>query len=65
VYIENIQLFPYLEDEGKLCVPGGELFSEAKTIWKYYLPSKDYKSVEDVNFVGEYEGESGDPAYEV
>lgn len=68
IFIENIQLFPYLtikneQEETILCVPGGELFAETKTIWKYYVPNKEYTSIEDVQFVHEYEAENGDPDY--
>ena len=71
IFIENIQLFPYLTTKVErneqtitvLCVPGGELFAETKTIWKYYAPNKEYTSIEDVQFVHEYEGENGDPSY--
>ena len=50
IFIEDVQLFPHLEYNGELCVPGGELFSEIKTTQKYYKPSKTYTSVDDVVF---------------
>jgi hypothetical protein len=50
IFIEDVQLFPYLEYGDKLCVPGGELFSEVKTTQKYYKPSKTYTSIDDVIF---------------
>lgn len=50
VEIEDIQLFPYLMDGTKLCVPGGELFSKIETIERYYVPNNEYTSVKDVNF---------------
>ena len=56
IYIEEVQLFPYIEVDGSLCVPGAEgLFIESKTTWKYYLPNKDYTSIKDVVYVDESE----------
>ena len=53
VYIENIQVFPYVtyEDElgtSRMCVPGGKLFSDVVTKYIYYIPNPGYKSIDDL-----------------
>jgi hypothetical protein len=51
IYVEDIQLFPYiLDDNDRLCVPDGELFSKVETIQRYYDPNKTYTSLEEVEF---------------
>lgn len=51
VYIEDIQLFPYvITEDNKLCVPGGELFAKVETIKRYYDPSQVYSSLEEIEF---------------
>lgn len=53
VYIENIQVFPYVtyKDEtgtDRMCVPGGKLFSDVRTKYIYYIPNPGYKSIDDL-----------------
>ena len=53
VYIENIQVFPYVtyEDElgtSRMCIPGGKLFSDVVTKYIYYIPNPGYKSIDDL-----------------
>ena len=51
IYIEDIQLFPYvLDGENRLCVPGGDLFSKIETIERRYNPNQTYTSLEEINF---------------
>jgi hypothetical protein len=49
------------EYETVVAEPGGELFSAARTIYIYYLPNENYKSVDDM--VPAYEGYVDDPTY--
>jgi hypothetical protein len=49
VYIEDAQLFAYdIDDNGKLCLPGGSFEAQIRTTYKYYLPNSDYESIEDL-----------------
>lgn len=50
ICIEDIQMFPYVLDGVKLCVPGGELFAKIETTKKYYDPTQTYSSLEEVVF---------------
>ena len=51
VYIEDIQLFPYMLDNNqRLCVPDGELFAKVETTKKYYNPLRAYSSLEEIEF---------------
>ena len=51
VCVEDIQMFPYiLDNDGKLCVPGGELFAKIETTKKYYDPQQAYSSLEEIMF---------------
>lgn len=72
IYFENIQLYKKVEYdrlvdgseteyETVVAEPGGELFSAARTIYIYYLPNENYKSVDDM--VPAYEGYVDDPTY--
>lgn len=60
--IEDVQFFPYLLDANdNMCIPGGELVSAVKTKYFYYIPSEDYESIDDVQYV--YQGYSPSTAY--
>lgn len=50
IYLEDAQLFPYVTygDDQKICVPGGDAFSEIKTEYIYYQPDADMQSIEDL-----------------
>ena len=72
IYFENIQLYKKVEYdrlvdgseteyETVVAEPGGELFSAARTIYIYYLPNENYKSVDDI--VPAYKGYADDPTY--
>lgn len=50
ICIEDIQMFLYVLDGDKLCVPGGELFAKIETTKKYYDPTQTYSSLEEVQF---------------
>ena len=50
ICIEDIQMFPYVLDGDKVCVPGGELFAKIETTKKYYDPTQTYSSLEEVVF---------------
>ena len=56
IYIEDIQFFPYVDNGmGGPLLPEEFSNSNIKTIYYYYKPNKNYKTIEDVNFV--YKGE--------
>ena len=72
IYFENFQLYKKVEYdrlvdgseteyETVVAEPGGELFSAARTIYIYYLPNENYKSIDDM--VPAYEGYVDDPTY--
>jgi len=75
VYFENIQFFRYIEydkpirnDQNEItgyevamAEPGGELFSTARTKYIYYLPSKDYKTEDDI--IPEYDSYVDNPDF--
>ena len=54
-YLQDVQFFKYLtyikDGEEKTQVPGGELFSETRTKYFYYMPNEDYQSIEDVQYI--------------
>jgi hypothetical protein len=39
-----------VDDQNRLCVPGGSFSSRIETIYNYYLPNDSYKSIDDVVF---------------
>ena len=52
IYIEDFQIFRYLQDSNNnIILPGGELKADIKTKYYYYIPNKDYKSIDDVEYV--------------
>lgn len=52
IYIEDFQIFRYLQDSNNnIILPGEELKVDIKTKYYYYIPNKDYKSIEDVEYV--------------
>lgn len=60
-YIEDVQFFPYINNNGKPLLPAQGINSQIKTIYYYYKPNKDYKSLEEVEFV--YKGETQPEIY--
>ena len=54
-YLEDLQFFRYAEDaDGEIIYPDSALKALVKTKYYYYVPNKDYKGIEDVQYV--YEG---------
>ena len=51
IYIEDVQFFSYVEMNGDYMLPNSLSNGEVRTLYKYYYPSKDYKSIEDVNYI--------------
>ena len=74
-YFENIQFFRYVEydkpiknDQDEIveyvktmAEPGGELFSEARDKYVYYVPDENYKSADDI--IPVYSGYVDDPSF--
>lgn len=73
IYFENVQFFRYVEYEKPIgdeetieyvitmAEPGGELFSEARDKYIYYIPNEQYTSIDDM--IPVYEGYVDDPSY--
>lgn len=54
-YIEDFQFFKYVKDtNGSMVTPDSELVSTVKTKYYYYIPNKNYESLDDVEYV--YQG---------
>ena len=56
IYIEDIQFFPYVNNNGLPLLPSDIKEGDIQTIYYYYLPNKDYKNIEEVNFI--YKGDT-------
>lgn len=51
-YLEDFQFFRYIkDDEGNIILPDSELKSIIRTKYYYYIPNKEYSSIEDVQYV--------------
>ena len=62
IYIEDVQFFPYVNSNGEPLLPNEIQKSEIRTIYYYYTPNENYKSIEEVQYV--YKGDTPSPAYE-
>ena len=63
IYIEDVQFFPYIDNgEGQALLPEEIKSSEVRTMYLYYEPDENYKSIEEVRYV--YRGESRPSAYQ-
>jgi hypothetical protein len=51
IYIEDVQFFRYVESDGKPMLPDEVQKSEIRTLYFYYTPNENYKSIEDVKFI--------------
>ena len=52
IYNEDIQFFPYMDNgQGAPLLPNEIYEGEVRTIYCYYIPNKDYKNIDEVNFV--------------
>ena len=63
IYIEDVQFFKYVDNNGQILLPNEFSNGNVKTIYYYYYPSDLYKTIEDVNFI--YKGEQPAPYAEV
>ena len=64
-YIEDVQFFPYIEKEkGNFLSPNEVKEGETKTKYYYYIPDKNYTSIDDVEYIYQgYTPASYDEAY--
>ena len=63
VYIEDVQFFPYIDSgNGTALLPDEIKSSEVRTMYIYYEPNADYKSLEEVKYV--YRGDTQPTAYQ-
>ena len=51
IYIEDIQFFPYVDNNGAPLLPSEISQGEVKTVYYYYKPNATYKSMDDVSFI--------------
>lgn len=63
IYIEDVQFFPYINGGGgEPLLPNEIQEGEVRTVYYYYTPNEDYKSIEDVQYI--YKGDSPSSVYE-
>ena len=51
IYIEDVQFFPYIEIHGAPLLPGAISQGEIRTLYLYYYPNTEYKSIEDIRYI--------------
>ena len=51
IYIEDVQFFPYINNNGLPLLPDEIKTGEVLTKYLYYIPNKNYTSIEDVQYV--------------
>ena len=51
IYIEDVQFFPYIEIHGAPLLPGTISQGEVRTLYLYYYPNAEYKSIEEVRYI--------------
>ena len=62
IYIEDVQFFPYIDNgNDQALLPNEIKSSDIRTLYFYYEPNKDYKSIDEVKYV--YKGETQPAAY--
>ena len=63
IYIEDVQFFPYVNNgKNKPLLPEEIQASEVRTIYLYYEPDENYKSIDEVRYV--YRGDTPSSTYE-
>lgn len=63
IYIEDVQFFPFIDNgKGQALLPEEIKSSEVRTMYLYYEPDENYKSIEEVRYV--YKGETQPTAYQ-
>lgn len=62
IYIQDVQFFPYVDNNGEVLLPDEIQQGKVRTLYYYYVPSDEYKSIDDVKPI--YKGETPSPAYE-
>ena len=63
IYIEDVQFFPYIDNgKGQALLPDEISSSEVRTMYLYYEPDENYKSLEEIRYV--YRGETQPSAYQ-
>lgn len=55
-FILDIEFFKYVDNSGIPLLPNEIQDGQVKTIYYYYIPNEDYKSIEDVNYI--YKGDT-------
>ena len=62
IYLEDVQFFPYVESNGEMLLPNEAAPSEIRTMYYYYTPNAEYKSIDEVKYL--YKGESPSLEYQ-
>lgn len=51
IYIEDVQFFPYVDNNGEPLLPDEIKTGEVLTKYLYYIPNKNYTSIDDVQYI--------------